>query len=252
MRFNLAPLSTIFFILMSAILPAETVSEKNKKAYEYLDNLAIQAGTDKNSYFHNYTKVYSKYFDSMHTDKIRFMEIGIYHGNSVKLWESYFTNAELHFVDINGLQIQYHSPRAQYHFVDQANIADMQALAKNIGGNFDIIIDDGGHTMVQQINSFKALFPSIKSGGVYVIEDLHTSYWAAWGGGGQIGAPAKKMGTCVEFLKNLIDDLNYTAGITTVADIAKISPELRATLNIYQSDIDSIHFYQSLCFIFKK
>lgn len=242
----------LHFMLFWTALSAESLNEKNKKAYEYLDTLAIQAGTDKSSLAHHYTKTYSKYFAPLRKEKIKLLEIGIFYGNSVKLWESYFVNGELHFVDINAERIQYHSNRSHYHFVDQENIAEMQALATNLGGNFDIILDDGGHLMTQQINSFKALFPSLKSGGLYVIEDLHTSYWSAYGGGGAVGAPASTKGTCVEFLKGLIDDLNYTAGVTATADFDKAPPDLKATLNAYQSQIESIHFYQSLCIILKK
>ena len=52
------------------------------------------------------------------------------------------------------------------------------------GGDFDIILDDGGHKMDQQITSFRVLFPILKSGGVYIIEDLGTSYLLEWGGYG--------------------------------------------------------------------
>lgn len=43
------------------------------------------------------------------------------------------------------------------------------------GGNFDIVLDDGGHTYQQQLTSFQALWPSVASGGLYVIEDLQVS-----------------------------------------------------------------------------
>jgi hypothetical protein len=222
------------------------------EAFTYLDNLAIIAETDKSSVFHNYTRVYAKYFDAIRNDNIRFLEIGISRGASVKLWESYFVNAELHFIDINPNQIEYHSPAVQYHFADQANIKAMQQIANNIGGQFDIVIDDGGHIMNQQINSFKALFPYMKSQGLYIIEDLHTSYWKEYGGHGRICEPKPGPGTCVSFLQGLVDDLNYTAGVTTCADFNKIPDKLRHTLNEYQKGIDSIHFYQSLCIIIKK
>ncbi|MBA3721873.1 MAG: class I SAM-dependent methyltransferase [Parachlamydiaceae bacterium] len=247
--FNFAIFSVL---LLNSTLVGSNISDQNRKAYEYLDNLAIAAGTDKSSTFHNYTKVYAKYFDSLRNDKIKFLEIGINKGFSAKLWESYFTDGDLHFVDIDKINIQYYSPRAHYHFVDQTNFTDLTKLVKSLGGNFDIIIDDGGHTMHQQIMSFQTLFPYVKNGGIYVIEDLHTSYWQEYGGGGQIGAPARGKGTCIEFLKERIDDLNYTAGVTACADFDKVPYDKKKKLNYYHRNIDSIHFYQSLCIIIKK
>ena len=46
----------------------------------------------------------------------------------------------------------------------------------------DILIDDGGHTMRQQIVTFEEMFDFVKDGGVYLCEDLHTSYWKSYGG----------------------------------------------------------------------
>lgn len=224
----------------------------NQDAYAYLDGLALKAGTDKSSAFHNYTKVYAKYFDTLRDEKLKFLEIGIFHGNSVKLWESYFVNSELHFIDIDPKMDRYQSKSSQYHFIDQANGVAMKNFVKSVGGNFDIIIDDGGHTMEQQIVSFKALFPAVNSGGLYIIEDVCTSYWQEYGGGGKIGAPAPGSNTCIEFLKGLIDDLNYASGVNMCADFDKVKPKLKGTLKYYQKHIESIHFYPSLCVIIKK
>ena len=48
-------------------------------------------------------------------------------------------------------------------------------------GPFDIVIDDGGHFMDDIISSFKTLLPHVRAGGTYIVEDLHTSYWAEYG-----------------------------------------------------------------------
>lgn len=224
---------------------------KGSEAYIYMDSLALKAGTDKSSAFHNYTKVYAKYFKPLQNKSINFLEIGIAKGNSVKLWEWYFPKAELHFMDITNAYIEYKSARSHYHFIDQADFAGQQAFAQTVDG-FDIIIDDGGHRMEQQITSFLALFPYVKSGGMYIIEDLHTSYWQSYGSYGSPEAPQSGPGTCVDFLQKLVDDLNYTAARTLCANFDKISPQLRSSLTYTQANIDSIHFYQSLCIIIKK
>lgn len=104
------------------------------ESYKYLDGLAEKYGTDKGSSGHNYTMVYAKYFSPIKEARFKFLEIGIWKGSSVRLWESYFPNAELHFIDINPDIIEYHSTRSAYHFVDQSNGPALTRLAESLGG----------------------------------------------------------------------------------------------------------------------
>lgn len=224
----------------------------SKKEYLYMDALALEAGTDKSSAFHNYTEVYSQFFSPFKNTPIKFLEIGIYKGDSVKLWEQYFPNAELHFIDISDKMIRYYSSRAHYHFLSQSDPKALARFGKMVGGDFDLIIDDGGHTMSQQIISFKNLFPLLKSGGLYIIEDLHTSYWTTYGGNGDQLNPKAGQGTAVEFLKNLVEDLNYVGAVTSCADFDKAPQNLIQGLNYYQSYIYSIQFFSSVCIIKKR
>lgn len=236
----------IFVVLFLSIFYLNNlVSLQYENAYEYLDRLAIEANTDKSSNYHNYTAIYAKYFDQIKNDPIKFLEIGIYQGNSVKLWENYFKNADLHFFDITFGAVQYFSKRSSYYLVNQENPEDLLSFIRLFGGDFDVIIDDGGHTMQQQIVSFQTLFPFVKSGGIYVIEDLHTSYWSHFGGGGHEN-------TTIAFLKNLVDDVNFVGNSTTKARHIHLDPAFEQTLNIYQRDIESIHFYDSVAIILKR
>jgi len=217
----------------------------NDSGYRYMDDLALKFGTDKASNFHNYTEIYSQHFESIKDDPIKFLEIGIYQGSSVKLWEEYFKNAELHFIDISMEGVKYHSKRSHYHIAHQEDPKELRQFIQQSGGNFDVIIDDGGHTMHQQTVSFLCLFPHVKSQGVYIIEDLHTSYWPCLGGGNHSQ-------TTIALLKNLIDKLNYVGANTTRASHNDLSKSVTDTLDIYQKEIRSICFYDSLVFITKR
>ncbi len=220
--------------------------------YQILDRIALESGTDKSSNSHNYTEIYAEYFAPFRDQPIKFLEIGISTGCSAWLWDRYFTNAELHLID-NRLELLQHSKpeRAHYHIVDQADAKALKRFAASVGGNFDIIIDDGGHYMDQQIISFQTLFPFLRSGGLYIVEDLHTSYWRQFGGGGTAENPKAGEGTAVEFLKNLVEDLNYTSGLTACGDWKKTPKEIWMHLSEFQKHIHSIHFYKSLCIIKK-
>jgi hypothetical protein len=238
--------------------------EIDELEYQYLDQLSLSQNlnplltSDKSSRWHNYTKIYSFYFSKIKEKKLKFLEIGIDKGNSVQLWENYFPNADLHFIDITLSEALYFPQRSHYHIANQENPSELLDVVKKTGKDgFDIIIDDGGHTMKQQITSFLTLFPYLKSGGIYVIEDLHTSYWKKWpgasssyGGHGSIEKPRAGTGTTIQFLKDLIDEINYPAARTTRANYLSGLP--KNEINIYRESILGIHFYESLCFIIKK
>ncbi len=241
----------VFIGINQAIFSREAYENEKHHNYQIMDTLALNAGTDKSSAFHNYTSVYSKYFDKIKNDRLVFLEIGIYKGDSVKLWENYFPNADLHFIDITSEYIQYNSTRSHYHFLNQKNVLALEALGKDVGP-FDIIIDDGGHTMTQQITSFKALFPFVKPGGMYVIEDLHTSYWNQYGGIGSFENPIGGKGTTVGFLQELVDSVNFVGASTECADFDKANASLLSRMTKYQKHIESIHFHSSLCIIIKR
>lgn len=231
------------------------VFEIDEVEYQNLDQLALNQDsdfiTDKSSIWHDYLKIYSFYFSPVRAKALKFLEIGIFQGRSVKLWENYFPNADLHFIDISLDACSYFSSRAKYHIADQENPSQLLNVVKEAGGDFDIIIDDGGHTMQQQIVSFITLFPHLKSGGLYVIEDLHTSYWHYfnWGGGGTFEHPQSNSSSTTEFLKKLIDEVNYSGARTGRANNISDVPEKE--LNLFKQSILGIHFYCSLCVIIK-
>lgn len=236
---NRFPLFLLCSLFLFGVLNASQSDE-----YQYMDAIALKAGADKGSYYHNYTETYSRYFAPLKDQPIKFLEIGIYQGASVKLWEEYFPNADLHFMDITLAAVQYSSARSHYHLCNQESAAELQRFIQTTGGNFDVIIDDGGHTMNQQITSFVTLFPHVKSGGMYIIEDLHTSYWPNFGGGGKH--------TMVNFLKDLIDDVNFVGYRSSRASHLNIPSSLLRELNIYREKILSIHFYDSLAVVIKR
>lgn len=224
----------------------------NTQAYFQLDAIAKEEGTDKSSKFHNYTKIYADYFANKQKEPLKFVEIGIYKGDSMAMWQRYFPNAELHFLDVTFDRLN-KSPgiKTHLHLVNQEDERALIQFAEAVGGNFDIIIDDGGHTMNQQLVSFKTLFPYLKSGGLYIIEDLHTSYWQPYGGSGYHGSPKSNPYTTSEFLKQLVDDVNYWGAYSGCADKEKMPLEEKQKLSSYKKDIYSMHFYDSLCVIIK-
>lgn len=224
-----------------------------------LDEIGKKCGTDKSSMIHNYTRVYEKYFESKRYQALKILEIGFYRGNSARMWHEYFPNAQLYFIDIDSYCYQcMHglSARAHLYMKDQANERQLRSFLQEVGGDFDIIIDDGGHTMRQQQISFIQLFPALKKGGMYIIEDLHTSYDAPKNAGftreefKQFRNEEKI--TTVDFLRRLVHDVNFISSQSGIANTAACSQALKEKATYWQSSIASIHFYPSLAFILKE
>jgi demethylmacrocin O-methyltransferase len=91
------------------------------------------------------------------------------------MWEAYFPNAHIYGMDIVDPSA-HDTDRITTYIADQGDRNHLQGFIDAHGSEFDIVIDDGGHTMEQQQTSFGLLFPHVRPGGLYVIEDVHTSF----------------------------------------------------------------------------
>lgn len=175
-----------------------------------LSRLAARFGSDKWG-THSYTQHYQHHFEPYRDRPLALLELGIggyadraQGGASLRMWKSYFRRAMVYGVDIvdkGGLEQQRIVPFQG----DQSNPESLLEIVAQTGP-LDIVIDDGSHRSEHVITSFHTLFPKVRPGGLYVIEDLLTSYWPGWGGSSeQLDSPATSIG----FLKTLIDGLNH-------------------------------------------
>jgi len=125
---------------------------------------------------HGYTEEYSKYIPEK--GFYHLLEIGVWHGDSIKMWTEYNPDMYVVGVDIDPDVINW-IPLSGFtygiHILDATNeksinhILDQEALNNDI----DFIIDDGSHRYEDILASFKLLYPKLKPGGYYFIEDLH-------------------------------------------------------------------------------
>jgi 23S rRNA U2552 (ribose-2'-O)-methylase RlmE/FtsJ len=150
----------------------------------------------------HYFEVYDHHFSRFRGKEVKVLEIGVFHGGSLQMWKKYFgEQAQIIGVDINPACKELEEERIRIYIGSQEEREFLAKLKAEIG-RVDIVIDDGGHYMSQQITTFEELYPFVASNGIYLIEDLHTSYWPHFGGGYQ------RNGTFIEYSKNLIDQLN--------------------------------------------
>lgn len=214
------------------------------KAFFYmfnLDKLAIIHKTDKNR-IHFYTKHYQKHFMPYKYKKINLLEIGVggydnplSGGESLRMWKTFFPFANIFSLDIYDKSFL-QEKRIKIYKGSQNDINFLQTICDD-AGLFDLIIDDGSHINEHVIKTFEFLFPKLKNGGIYVIEDTQTSYWEGFGG---TSKDFNKEGTIYWYFKSMIDSLNHEEFM--IDDYQE---------TFYDRHIISMHFYHNMIFIYK-
>ena len=135
-------------------------------------------GTDK-SIYHEYYEPYEENFEHLRDKEINLLEIGIRDGNSLRAWKEYFPNSNIYGMDIDASCIVMEKEGFNVIIGNQGNEEDLNKLGDK---KFDIIIDDGSHFTKHMVKTFHHLFnKNLKSGGIYVIEDLGCSYIKNYG-----------------------------------------------------------------------
>jgi len=196
---------------------------------------------------HDYLRKYEFFLDRFRDRTgVRFLELGIgpdwNMGASLKIWNDFFQQPDfsIKMVDINPKAAAFAGGRVTVEIGDLGDTAFLGSLADDAG--YDIILDDASHFWGHQIHGFLNLYSSVKPGGVYIIEDIHTSFGALR----QQYANGETT-DCFAFL---------TALSAMVAGGRRDHPVLenindRAALRDFAAEIDSVTFIQHSCIICK-
>lgn len=183
----------------------------------------------------HYFEIYERHFSKFKGQEMSLLEFGVLHGGSLQMWKHFFgPKAKIYGVDINPRCAMLEEENIKILIADQDNRESLRGITRALP-KFDIIIDDGGHTMTQQINTFEELYSHLNVGGIYLCEDLLTSYWPPFGGG------YKKPNTFIEYAKNMIDKLH-----------AWHSPDPALSVDDFTRCTFGLHFYDSVLVIEKR
>lgn len=183
----------------------------------------------------HYFDIYDRHFERFIGQEINILEIGVSHGGSLQMWKDYFGDkATIFGLDIDPLCKSLKEEQINIIIGDQGDGEFWKAIKPSLP-KFDIIIDDGGHHMSQQKITFEEMFPVLSSHGVYLIEDLHTSYWEEYGGG--LGSSDN----FIEYSKKMIDNLN-----------AWYSRDSQLSINQFTTSVWSMSYYDSVLVIEKR
>ncbi|MFM8903447.1 MAG: class I SAM-dependent methyltransferase [Actinomycetota bacterium] len=221
------------------------------KAFEAAENSVADPSSELSALFfhhngrvcdkwHHYLPVYDRLFSSFRSQSkdnspIRFLEIGVWRGGSLEIWRKFFgESAIIHGIDRDERCASLNSSDLPVHVGSQADQSFLLKVVNQMGG-LDIVLDDGSHRARHQRKTFDALFPLLSEGGLYVIEDTHTSYWWAYGGG------FRKPGTAIELAKSLVD------GMHSWYHRFPVKRKMWAKTDVY-----AVHFFDSIIAIEKK
>lgn len=206
-----------------------------------LDEIGRTFGTDKSSIKHDYLRFYEEAFARWRDDELKFVELGINAGASIRTWETWFTQAEVVGVDVKRKWVEQSFSRARTVLGDCGDrkfLREFSALERPF-----ILLDDASHFWSHQIASFEECFDNILPGGFFVMEDLNCSF------GGLRRDP---------FADQWKDAYTYFSALNTFvvgkgADhpLRRLMPETPRAREL-AAWIDSMHFYRSTLIIKKR
>jgi hypothetical protein len=186
--------------------------------------------------WHHYFEIYHRHLQSFRGKSPVLVEIGVFHGGSLEMWKDYFgAGCRIVGIDIDPRCARFADASTTVLIGDQADRGFLARVREQVP-HIDILIDDGGHHMGQQIAAFEELYPHIQPRGVYVCEDMHTALKAGYGGG------YRREGSFLEYSKALVDRLYgwYSE-----------EPD-RLTVDAFTQSTFGLHFYDSVVVIEKR
>ena len=199
-----------------------------------------------------YIETWDELFEEFREKSVNILEIGIQNGGSLEVWAKYFKNAAY----IVGCDIEekcgsldFEDPRIRVIVGDVLNVETLKEI-KQISPEYSIIIDDGSHKSSDIIRTFGGYFPLLEFGGIYIVEDLHASYWSLFEGGLYEPFSSKA------FFCRLVDLLNFEHWHGRTNRLAYLEPFLsHYCFVIHEQDLGTLHsikFLNSLCIIRKE
>jgi len=167
--------------------------------------MRLYGGTDKLQ--HGYAVHYQRHLKRRRWQRLAVIEIGVggyskaEPSGSLAIWRDFFPRSTILGVDIHP-KIVTLGPRVLFAQADQASEVDWARALGLLTRPPDLIIDDGSHRGPDTWAAFRSLYPRLRPGGLYVIEDLHTSYWEQCAGA--VPAPHE---SAVGLTKQLVDEV---------------------------------------------
>ena len=199
--------------------------------------LSLPQVPDKASSQHGYAAdVYDRYFGPFRRKAISLMEIGVQEGPSMELWSRAFPKGKILGIDIDLSKCKFRPKNVTPEECDVSDRERLHGIASHYGP-FDVVIDDGSHFAHHQMAAFWTLWPFVKPGGYFIIEDLQVNYW---------GAESSAM---VDFIGDELQRALHARGSIVWA---RPSADEQATLLPLERELEFIHLYRYIAVLKKR
>lgn len=205
---------------------------------EQLDQIGQRHGTDKSSTHHDFLRHYESFLGQAAPIRT-LLEIGVYDGASLRTWRDFLPDARIIGLDIDPRCLALSAANTHVELCDQSDATQLMAIGMR-HGPFDLVLDDGSHIWSHQILTFETLFPFLRPGGTYILEDIDTSfghYIAVYGQQSTLSA--------AQYVTKLA---NYLMASTAVS----LQDELDLRMRTFVTMIDSITLIRRSAIIRRK
>ena len=211
--------------------------------YRELNEIGRKCGTDKSDQVHNYLNKYEFFLHPWKDKSFTMLELGVFDGESVRMWRDYFQHAKIVGVDIDERCLGEQGERIEIVIGDLSLEETLDSLKPYAP---DIIIDDASHIWSHQIKSLYTLFPVLPHGGIFILEDLETSF------------PIFRYGN---FDDSVISAYDFCSAVAKVVTGGEYLPELQCSPSLsllkpeveaIASQIEMISFIKGSCILVKK
>jgi len=217
-----------------------SADERVKAASDKLHNLGRMYGTDKSEATDvhtyagmSYMDVYEPYLERLREKPINFLEIGVLGGSSLRTWREYFPQGKIFGLDIDPGAKKHEGDRIKITIGSQSDRDVLANLVSQVDG-YDVILDDGSHASEHMQVSFAQLWPAVKPGGLYIIEDLGSTYR-----GVDMNWPGMKYNSEPELPCNRKEFENFFL-------------QMISDLDNERGDVLSVHFWHFVMIVMKK
>jgi regulator of replication initiation timing len=234
-------------------------AELSKVGIPSLTDLANRFGSDKGTnpgdwgLAHGYAAIYERFLSVRRFEPLRLLELGVWKGGSLRMWESYLPNAQIIGIENLPNVVQEPSKRSEILIGDAANEQFLSdTLHRFSGGKVDIVIDDASHILDQQVRTFETLFPFVEDGGLYFVEDVSGSRFKDGNRG---------LLPFLDFLDyswNLAQETTFFSDDNTstyhhISDVRSLSRAEKDQIRVsfWNRHLGSVHYFHDLC-VFEK
>lgn len=194
-----------------------------------------------------YADIYEQWLTPFVNKEITLIEIGTGRGGSLQVWKAFLgPKAMIYGLDRSDV-LFYEEDRIKHFKADQFNRESLEAVPIR---DISIFIDDASHNSRGQINTFEVFFPRMRPKGLYIVEDVGTSYRAnkEYEGG------YRKPGSFIEYCKDIVEMLyinEWGELIPTIDYMLAMTSHFIPNNNLFKT-VESVTFYNGIVIIKKK